>query len=178
MNKTDRETLVAPYDARAVANFVLDLAGASGVSLTQMQLLKILYFAHGWFLAGYGKPLVRQDFEAWEYGPVVRVVRDSFKTFGKDAIKGRAEKFDIFTGELTIVEPALNHEDACFVEKIFLAYHVHSAWELSDMTHERGSPWDRLWNSKDPVGRLGLRISEIEIREHFERLPKRFAHTH
>ena len=41
----------APYDARAVANFLLDLADERSVPLTQMSLLKILYFAHGWYLA-------------------------------------------------------------------------------------------------------------------------------
>ena len=36
------------YDARAVANFILDLAERDGRALTQVALLKILYFAHGW----------------------------------------------------------------------------------------------------------------------------------
>lgn len=167
-----------PYDARAVANFLLDTADARGAKLTQMQLLKIIYFAHGWFLAGYGEPLVRQNFEAWGYGPVIKVVRDAFKRFGREPITSRAERFDIFTGEFTKVSPLLNQCHAAFVEQIFLAYHIHGGWELSEMTHERESPWDQIWNSKVPVGRLGLRISEDEIRQHFERLPQRFAVIH
>ena len=35
------------YDARAVANFLLDLADRDGRPLTQVALLKILYFADG-----------------------------------------------------------------------------------------------------------------------------------
>jgi uncharacterized phage-associated protein len=167
-----------PYDARAVSNFILDLAQARAVSLTQLQLLKILYFAHGWFLAAYQTPLVKQNFEAWDYGPVVRVVRDSFKGFGKEPITSRAESFDIFTGEFSIVEPNLNVSHAIFVEQIFLAYHVHGGWELSNMTHERGSPWDKIWNPSEPMGRLALRLSEEEIRRHFERLPARFPIIH
>ncbi|MFM9718924.1 Panacea domain-containing protein, partial [Streptomyces galilaeus] len=46
-----------------------------------MTLLKVLYFAHAWHLAKYGKPLVAQPFEAWRHGPVNRVVYDQYKEY-------------------------------------------------------------------------------------------------
>ncbi len=61
----------APYDARAVAAFSPDLATQKKIVLTQLSLLKLLYFAHGWYLVYFAQPLVRQDFKAWKYGPVV-----------------------------------------------------------------------------------------------------------
>ncbi len=163
----------APYDARAVANFLLDLAGSRHIPLTQMSLLKLIYFAHGWYLSKTGKRLVEQDFEAWQYGPVVKVVRDAFGGAGKDPITTRAEKLDIFSGRCTTVASALAAEDARFVATIFDAYHVHDAWKLSNMTHETGSPWDQLWNAAEPVGRLALRIKDEEIKSHFDGLTKR-----
>jgi uncharacterized phage-associated protein len=81
-------------DARAVTNFFLDRAEARGAKLTIMTLLKVLYFAHAWYLAKEGKPLIAQPFEAWEYGPVNRVVYDQFKTLGKKHIETRAVSFD------------------------------------------------------------------------------------
>ena len=60
------------YDARAVANFLLDHADARGLSLTQLMLLKLLYFSHGWYLNRFKSPLVENEFEAWEHGPVIR----------------------------------------------------------------------------------------------------------
>lgn len=170
MTSSEEGVVKPPYDAREVANLLLDLADARQVKLTQMQLLKIIYFSHGWFLAAYRVPLVRQNFEAWDYGPVIRIIRDCFKTFGKSPITSRAEKMDLLTGEFTAVQPNLQASHAAFLEQIFLAYYMRGAWELSDMTHERDSPWDRIWNSREPIGRLGLRISEEEIRRHFERL--------
>lgn len=178
MTDASAGAVAPPYDARAVSNFILDLADECGAKLTQMQLLKILYFAHGWFLAEYKMPLVKQNFEAWDYGPVIRVVRDSFKCFGKETITSRAESFDIFTGECFVVEPILDDGHATFVEQVFVAYHMKGAWELSDMTHERGSPWDRIWNTEEPLGRLGLRIPQEEIRRYFEMLPPRFSGVH
>lgn len=165
----------APYDARAVANFILDLADERGVSITQMQLLKLLYFASGWFLAKHASPLIRQDFQAWEYGPVVKVVRDAFKDFGKSPIRGRAEKVDLLTGELIPILSVDNSYDRDFIAKVFESYHMYDGWELSEITHEAGSPWDQIWNCDEPTGRLGLKLNNEDIREYFLGLTVRKA---
>ena len=163
----------APYDARAVANLLLDLAEERNVELTQMQLLKLVYFAGGWYLAAESKPLIRQDFQAWEHGPVVKVLRDAFKEFGKNPIQGRAERMDVYTGEFVPIEPVSCAEDRAFIRTIFDAYHHYDGWELSQITHEQGSPWDEIWNSDEPVGRLGLKITNEAIRDHFVEIATR-----
>jgi uncharacterized phage-associated protein len=165
----------APYDARAVANLVLDKADEIKADITQLQLYKMIYFAHGWYLATEKKRLVEQSFQAWSYGPVIPIVRDAFKEFGRNPIKGRAEKFDIFTGELISIDPINDNKDVDFINKVVVFYHVYDGWELSDMTHEKGSPWDKVWNSEKPIGNLGLRIDEKLIEMHFSQLPRRFG---
>ncbi len=157
----------APYDAREVSNYILRVASESSRQLTQMALLKILYYAHGWYLASYNKPLFRQPVEAWEYGPVVKVVRDAFKAFGKKPITSLAQRVDLETGEIIEVSSKLSGSDQDFVRSIFDAYARYDALKLSDMTHEKDSPWDRVWNTSEAVGRLGLRIRNEEIRSHF-----------
>lgn len=156
-----------PYDGREVANLLLDKADARQVGLSQISLLKILYFCQGWYLLYKSKALISNDFEAWENGPVIKVVRDSFKCFGSKRITGRATKFDLMSGETTEVIPRLSPADEGFVGQIFEAYHVFGPWELRDMTHEPGSPWHKLWKSDQPVARFGLRIKNQEILEHF-----------
>lgn len=165
----------APYDGRVIANYILDLADEKRLDLTQMQLLKIVYFAHGWYLSSEGKPLIKQQFEAWKYGPVVRVIRDAFKDFGIRKITSRAEKLDIYTGELQPLPKLENNYDLVFIKAVFDSYCTYDGWQLSDLTHEVGSPWDKIWNSNIPVGRLALRIDENEIRKHFESIPNRFV---
>jgi uncharacterized phage-associated protein len=164
----------APYDARAIANFLLELGDERQLPLTQVTVLKLLYFSHGWYLAIKRVPLIVQEFEAWQYGPVVKVVRDAFKVFGSSPITARASKVDIRTNQSVTVTPNLAKDDARFVKSIFDAYHVYDAWALSDMTHEPGSPWDEIWNSSEPVGRLALRIKNEDIQSHFVRFPSRF----
>jgi uncharacterized phage-associated protein len=164
-----------PYDARAIANLVLDKADEIGAGITQLQLYKIMYFAHGWYLATEGQWLVLQDFQAWSYGPVIRVVRDAFKGCGKAIIRTRAQRLNIYTGEFTAIDQVLDEKVIAFIDKIVRFYHAYDGWQLSDMTHEEGSPWDQVWNSKKPIGNLGLRIDESLIRNHFSRLPNRFS---
>jgi uncharacterized phage-associated protein len=163
----------APYDARAIANFLLDHAAQRGLSLTQLSLLKLIYFAHGWYLSRFTAPLVENEFEAWERGPVVRVVRDAFKEFGSRPITKRACRVDIYSGVVEVVAPRLSRQDADFVGAVFDRYHVFSAAQLSEMTHERGSPWDRMWNSADLVVSVGLRIKNEEIKSHFDAIARR-----
>jgi uncharacterized phage-associated protein len=107
----------------------------------------------------------------------VKVVRDAFKQFGGAPITSRATRLVLQTGAHEPVPPRISHRDAAFVETIFLAYDGYGPWQLSEMTHEEGSPWDRLWNADEPVGRLGLRIKNEEIQEHFARIRTRFPVT-
>lgn len=138
-----------------------------------MILLKLIFYCHGWYLAEHNRPLVKQQVEAWEYGPVIKVVRDAFKDFGKKHITRFAEKLDLETGELVSVGNTLSPEDERFVESIYWLYEQKSAFELSDMTHEQGSPWDKVWNTNEAVGRFGLRIKNEDIREYFKSMKAR-----
>ena len=168
-------TDVAPYDARSVANLILDYADEIGEGLTQLQLYKILYFAHGWYLSCEKTPLISQSFQAWKFGPVVGVVREAFKAFGDQIISGRAKRLDIYSGNMVETDPVKKIDDVEFVKKIVDFYHTYNGWELSDMTHEKDSPWDRVWNSEKPIGNLGLVLEEGNIMSYFSNLPKRFT---
>ncbi|RZL28130.1 MAG: DUF4065 domain-containing protein [Sphingomonas sp.] len=145
----------------------------SGRSLTQMSLLKLIFYAHGWYLASKHKPLFKQPVEAWEHGPVVKVVRDAFKDFGKRPIDRFADRLDLSSGEFVPIGFDLSLDDKIFVADVFSIYENKSAFELSDMTHEKDSPWDKVWNTKAAVGRLGLRIRNEDIEEYFRDLLRR-----
>jgi uncharacterized phage-associated protein len=165
----------APYDARAIANFLLDLAAQRRLPCTQMVLYKLMYFAHGWYLSFFERPLVQQEFEAWKRGPVIKVVRDEFRMYRDDEITTRAHRLDIYTGIKSLVSSKLQEEDEMFILNVFDSYYHFGAWKLSEMTHETGSPWDKLWNSPNPVGRLALRIKNEEIKAHFDGLGDRLT---
>lgn len=156
-----------PYDARAVANALLDLAERRSIALTHIALHKIAFYAHGWHLLQRGSPLIRQEFEAWEDGPVQRQVWETLKTGKHQAVRRRATRFDPIDQRHEEVPPNLAQEDLDFLDAVLASYGHIAGGELSEMTHAKGGPWDRVWNAPDGRVNLGMRISNQLICEHF-----------
>lgn len=155
------------YDARGVANFLLDYAETRGVRLTNMALLKHIYFAHGWHLASFGEPLVSNRIEAWQHGPVIRAVYDCFKQFGAEPINSRATVIDWATGEILEARAEFCAEIATLLRSTLDYYASYGAFDLSEITHARGGPWDRVWNARDGKVRLNMEILNQDIHDYF-----------
>jgi uncharacterized phage-associated protein len=156
------------YDARAVSNYFIDRAKDSGIPLSIMTLLKVLYFAHAWYLAKTGKPLVAQPFEAWKHGPVNRVVYDQFNELGARPIAKLAVSFDVSKGQFLPTAYSFDVETKEFLENIFDYYSKFHPFTLSDLTHERGGPWDVIWSRAEAQAVPGMVIPDELIATWFE----------
>ena len=134
-----------PELSLAVANFFLDAAEDEAKELTQMQVLKLSYIAHGWHLGLYGEPLFLDPVEAWDYGPVVPAIYREFWHFRKRPIDGRArEYFSVGEAEAwrepkPTEPPVLDH-----LNEVWDGYKGYTGLELSAMTHKPGTPWDQV----------------------------------
>lgn len=143
------------HDPRAIANEFLKLNGAP---LNQMKLQKLVYIAHGWNLAINKSPLIRGRIEAWDGGPVMRVIWDHLRDFGYNVsgyLLGKSQSLP-FSSELTDEEKAI-------VEHVWEKYRKFSGLELSEMTHKPGTPWS---NSYFGRGRNASLI-DSDIQQHF-----------
>lgn len=133
------------YDARVVANAFLRIARDHHRLLTNMQLQKLVYIAHGYTLAILHEPLVKQDIEAWRYGPVIRDLFDALRKYGS----GFVTEFIPVQDRETLSEP--QHS---IIEAVEDAYSQYSGAQLSTITHEAGTPWANnydegsFWNSR------------------------------
>lgn len=156
------------FDPRIIGNEVLDRADAKGRALTNLDLQKIVYFLHGHFLRRHNRPLVRGEFEAWPYGPVHRVMYDSFKVYNDTPIDGRATAFDPIrraTREL----PALEDKDALeLIDDVLGFYLDMTTWSLVELTHSSGTPWSRTVEMSEGRVNVGMKISDALIVDVFE----------
>lgn len=84
----------SPFPAKEIANYFLGIADNNGKPISPMKLLKLVYYAHGWHLALSGNPLIKENVEAWRFGPVVRCLYDEFKIWGNGPIRKRATSVD------------------------------------------------------------------------------------
>lgn len=165
------------HDARGVANYFLDRAQQRGIEMTAMTLLKVLYFAHGWHLAKYGRPLVAQPFEAWQHGPVNRVVYDQLKGLGAKPVRQRLRAFNAKVCAYVDATTSLDAESAQFLNNIFDYYARFHAFKLSDLTHEPGSPWDVVWQAAETRAVPGMLIPDSLIIEWFRGEGERVKRT-
>ena len=137
-----------------------------------MKLQKLVYFAHGWHLA-YGEgPLIPDEIEAWNYGPVIESLYRELKHYGSGEITSPILEIDfrnnIFSAQApTIDNPNLNQ----FLGNVVGVYGGFTPIQLSNMTHMPGTPWQRL-KVKYPHDR-SLTIPNELIRDYFVgQLPK------
>jgi uncharacterized phage-associated protein len=154
----------APYSAKAVANYFLELAEANGEALSPMKLQKLIYFAHGWHLALYNEPLINEPIYAWKFGPVITSVYHEFKKFGYSPITGTAIDDD----EDGVWLPSIPREDERtrgLLKRVWDVYRKFTAVQLSNMTHAPDTPWRTTWERGE--GMPELRIDNGLIRENF-----------
>jgi uncharacterized phage-associated protein len=156
------------HSAIAVANYLLRRARDIGLELTPMEILKLVYIAHGWNLAIGDHPLIREEIEVWTYGPVIRSLYDSVKHYGRDPISAPLQNscIDSATRNVREEEPAepFTDDERMILDRVVEVYGPLRAFQLSALTHKEGTPWSKA----NAQGRST--ITDPEIAEHFRQL--------
>ena len=134
-------------------------------TISPMKIQKLVYLAHGWYLAVKGKPLIDDPIQAWHYGPVIPNLYQEFKKYGEGPIKRFALEYNPYTNEpLTVASP--NDESTIqILNKVYDFYGGFSAIQLSNLTHKQGTPWADTWGEGDIPS--GTPIDNDKIKEHF-----------
>lgn len=160
------------FDPRIIANEVLRRASQRGKTISNLHLQKIIYFLHGEWLALTGQPLVSGEFEAWQYGPVHRVLYDAFRDFGDAPIDSVARKFDPIRREFRPL-PGLKEEAVRdFLDATLPRYIDVPPFILVQRTHAPGTPWSRTMEGAEVRANVGMVIENDLIAEHFEGGPR------
>ena len=119
----------------AVANRFVEKAAMEGKPLDILQLVKLVYLAHGWCLGFTDKPLISSPVEAWKYGPVIPEVYEAFRpqgvNIGARALDGNGNPYRAELGE----------EEVKIVDNVYDAYKSVPPFGLSHLTHAKGTPW-------------------------------------
>jgi uncharacterized phage-associated protein len=160
-----------PYDPRAVANLLLDLADRQEdgpLPISNLALQKLLYFAHGHFLIRTGMPLVQGAFEAWTFGPVHPAVYQAFKSEADRPIQIRAVGRNAITGEQRALPIPDDTQVRRHLREVLHAYGGLSPGRLVDISHAPKGPWATVVNKAKTSVALGLRITDAVTLECFK----------
>ena len=139
--------------AQAVADDILKIAKRRCMTLTPMQLMKLVYISYGWYLAMHNTKLFNDCIEAWKYGPVIPNLYQSTKRFGKNPIPM----------DLVADGPISNAGMDAFYSSIVENYARYSGIALSNLTHRQGTPWQQIFQPSV----MGIEIPDNIIREHY-----------
>lgn len=134
------------FDPTLVSNNILQRAFRDNVPVSPMKLQKILYFAASEYAKKVGKPLLNDDFEAWQYGPVVRDVFQEFKSFSGKPIRAYAKDA---AGQSFIISETDNPVFSDVLDRVWAQTRGRTAVSLSRLTHVDGSAWHSAytgWN--------------------------------
>jgi uncharacterized phage-associated protein len=121
----------------SVAQYMLERCQEWGdTAVTAMQIIKLVYVAHGYMLGRYGRPLLNEPVQAWQYGPVVPSVYRAVKDFHSAPVEGvvGASKDFVFTDKEREV-----------MDNVARVYGRYTGIALSSATHRPGTPWQRTW---------------------------------
>jgi uncharacterized phage-associated protein len=136
MNRKPASTSVA------VANFFILKARAVG-GITPMKLEKLIYFAHGWHLAKFNRPLINECVEARFCGIVIPTVFRHTFDFGFERLtkliyEGRGLK--LFRQQPSVTDPMIKN----FLDSIWDALWIYDEVYIAEAICREGTPWAQI----------------------------------
>lgn len=127
-----------PYPATLIAYAFVKRGIEEGAPVTQMKLQKMVYFAHGLHLAVYKTPLIRDQIQAWKYGPVIPLIYQAYKFYGSAPISGTDL---ILLGNEENELASLDAKAKKTINYTWSALKDTDVIRLTNWTHKEGSPW-------------------------------------
>lgn len=119
----------AATDAHTAASYILWLADQTddrfSSEITPLKLQKLLYYAQGWALSEWDKPLFGEKIEAWAFGPVVSDLYSSYK--------GSTDRVLHFEGN---GEPDLDDYSKALLRHVLDYYGNYSSKGLAELSHD------------------------------------------
>jgi uncharacterized phage-associated protein len=149
--------------ARTIANYFLELGKRDGVPIDPLKLQKLVYLAHGWSLFFLQRPLIREPFEAWRYGPVVPELYQEFRRFGGWPIT------DLARGVPCESTHGIDQQTRSLLNAVWERYRHLTPIQLSMLTHEPGYAWDLVQRQPDVFSFGGRKIPNEYIADEFAR---------
>ena len=127
------------YNAINVAKDIITYCRSKNIEVSNLKLQKLLYYAWVGYYRQTGKYLFKNRIYAWQLGPVVPTVYDTFCAYASLPI---TRNFPLYC----------ENEDLEIIKSSLADYIDKTSSELVKMTHRPGTPWYEVFD-----GGAGLR---------------------
>ncbi|MCX8519521.1 MAG: DUF4065 domain-containing protein [Methylophilaceae bacterium] len=126
----------------AVANAFITLAQEQQKTLTNMQVQKLVFLAQGYCLALFDKPIHYHNTHAWQFGPVIPRLYKALQQYGNGNVE---RQLDVKEEDDVISKDS---REMKVVRAVFKAFGHYTAGQLSNLTHQPNTPWERTWKKE------------------------------
>lgn len=130
---------------QALSNTILKKSFDEDIPVSPMKLQKLIYFIYRDYLQSTGSPLFTEEFQTWQYGPVLRSVYDEFKTFKAKPITRFAKTAN---NEVYVINEAADEDLCASINNVWGKYKYGDGISLSKITHLEGSAWRKAYESQ------------------------------
>ena len=131
-----------------IANNFLEKGFQEKINISPMKLQKLIYILYKEYLKRTGSKLFTENFEVWQYGPVLPNVYNEFKGYKANPIKNYALNADSSVSKVNIVKGS--HFEEIF-NRVWNLYRLFSGVELSKFTHRENGALDKAKNNNNYV---------------------------
>ena len=135
-------------EAKELAKYIIN---TSPRRMSNLELQKTMYFVElDYRKHNDGRRLIKGEFEAWQYGPVVRDVYEEYRHYGPDLIERTGKNIVLSDVKTDVIDRTV---DRCSDKR---------SWELVEESHRSDGAWQR---TLDDNGYLGDTIKQNFIAE-------------
>lgn len=167
------------YSAKSIANYFIQ---KSNFEIDLLKLMKLVYFSYGWSFVFLDNkvPLIDENIEAWQYGPVIPSIYHEFKG-EKNPLRRYAKDYNSLEKRECEVEIPDKLEIIEFLNHMWKIYGKYTGWELSVFTHEAGAPWAQIVDeekAKNGFLKKNVDIPDNVIAAYFKSLAEKMQSEH
>lgn len=156
------------YKVMDIARFIINYSNEKEYLISNLKLQKLLYFVQAYYLGltEEHNPCFSEDFQAWDFGPVIPKVYKTFKIYGASNIpkinEYITEASNIFDRKKVKYNiDTIDINDRSNISKIVDAFSSYSSTDLVKITQEQ-SPWINVY-----VPYENKKISKESIKDFF-----------
>lgn len=143
-----------------LASEIIRRQSERGQTVSNLQLQKLAYFCYAVGLGNNINLLDRANpFDAWDYGPVIPDLYYSFRDFGSNPIPHNiAQSYaNLYDGSQQLDDP-----DNQIIDLVLDQIGNATANQLVQLSHEQGSPWDKVYSRSK-----GSTILDTDVSQYF-----------
>lgn len=140
-----KKDVTCMISVQALCNTILKKSFDENIPVSPMKLQKLIYFIYRDYLQRTNTPLFTEEFQTWQYGPVLRSVYDEFKTFRANPIMRFAKTAN---DEVYIINEAADDNLCASINNVWGKYKYGDGISLSKITHLEGSAWRKAYESQ------------------------------